>query len=420
MTSTAPQARAREGNALWLVLLTALSILLNYIDRGAIGIAAPLMKTELGLSATTFGLAVSAFFWTYVPANLLVGWLSDRVCVFRLFAAGVFIWALSTLLTGWVSGLVMLVVLRLMLGIGESIAFPGSSKILATQVPPTHRGIANAVITAAVGFGPALGALAGGMILAKAGWRPIFWVFGAVTLLWLVPWHLVTAPYRARQRSQPPLAPQPLAPLLRVPALWLMGIAHFCGNYPLYFSLTWMPLYLTQVRGYSIGEMTAIASLGFIGPAFAPVVGRWSDVLIARGVAEDLVRRRLMIMVQLGGVVSLAGIALSQSTAALVFWVVFSGLTSSGGSNLFAVGQIFGGARATGAWIGVQNTIGNFSGIVGPVVTGLIIDRLGGYGWGFALAGAIALLGAFWWWRVIPPIREVTISPAGTASGPVA
>ena len=95
----------RRSAAIWLVPLLAASVLLNYVDRGAIGVAAPLMKDELGLSATGFGVAVSAFFWVYAPLCVVAGLLCDRMCVYRLFAAGVALWALSTLMTGFVSGI---------------------------------------------------------------------------------------------------------------------------------------------------------------------------------------------------------------------------------------------------------------------------------------------------------------------------
>ena len=79
---------SRSSRVQWLVVLLAASVLLNYVDRGAIGVAAPLMKDELALSATGFGIAVSAFFWIYAPMCVLAGWLCDRVCVYRMFAAG--------------------------------------------------------------------------------------------------------------------------------------------------------------------------------------------------------------------------------------------------------------------------------------------------------------------------------------------
>ncbi|MFN5779429.1 MAG: MFS transporter, partial [Novosphingobium sp.] len=153
----------------WLVILIGLSVLLNYVDRGAIGIAAPLMKAELNLSATGFGTAVSAFFWVYAPLCLFVGWLCDRFCVYRMFAAGIALWAVATLLTGFVHGIVALIVLRLILGLGESIAFPGSSKIFAAEVPAARRGYANAMVAAALAFGPAVGTFSGGLILAELG-----------------------------------------------------------------------------------------------------------------------------------------------------------------------------------------------------------------------------------------------------------
>ena len=87
--------------------------------------------------------------------------------------------------------------------------------------------------------------------------------------------------------------------------------------------------------------------------------------------------------------------------------LVFSGLAGSFTStNLFAIGQMFSGPRAAGVWIGLQNAIGNCAGIVGPVLTGVMIDRLGGYGYAFALTALVPALGALWWWKVIPPIKQ--------------
>ena len=115
--TSALQERAGDRAVAVLVALLGLSVLLNFIDRGAIGVAAPLMKSELQFSATQFGIAVSAFFWTYGPAQPFVGWLADRTSVYRLYAMGVAVWAASTLLTGFAGGLVSLVALRMMLGL---------------------------------------------------------------------------------------------------------------------------------------------------------------------------------------------------------------------------------------------------------------------------------------------------------------
>ncbi|MEO7411549.1 MAG: MFS transporter, partial [Sphingomicrobium sp.] len=299
-------ARAQSGNLTrWLVLLLGAAVFLNYVDRGAIAVAAPVMKGELGMSATAFGIAVSAFFWVYAPVQLVVGWLCDRFSVYRLMAGGIVLWAASTLLIGFVGGFSSLLVLRVMLGIGESIAFPGTSKIIAMNVPPEQRGMANAAVAAGLALGPAIGTLAGGLIVASFGWRAMFIIFGLATLLWLVPWQRVV-------RQLPTIAAG--ATLARVPArallgnwsLWSMGIGHALGNFCFYFLLAWLPLYLVQSRGYSIGEMTILASVGYGVQAVAAMAyGTISDRWTRSGRSEATIRRAMMIVSQL-----LAGVAI--------------------------------------------------------------------------------------------------------------
>lgn len=410
MASTAAQP-AGGTRTNWIIVLIALSVLFNYIDRGAIGVAAPLMKEELRLSATGFGFAVAAFSFTYAPLCLVVGWLCDRFCVYRMFSAGVALWAMSTVLTGFVGGLVSLIVLRLLLGLGESIAFPGSTKVFAAQVPPTQRGIANAAVGAALAFGPALGTLLGGTILGVMGWRPIFWVFGAVTLLWLAPWWIASGPLRSKSFATPVVEPVPMKQLARVPTVWVMGLAHFLSNYGFYFVLAWMPLYLTSVRHYSIGEMTLLTTLGFSAQAIAALTsGHLSDRQVAAGRDEGELRRAMMIVGQLATAGAILGVAMATSVASLAVWLVVFGVGAGlVSTNLFAVAQVFAGPRAAGSWMGLQNSVGNLSGIIGPILTGLIVDRLGSYDLAFYITAAIVAFGAFCWWKLVPQIRPLDL-----------
>ena len=397
-----------------LVFLIGAAVLLTYVDRGAIGIAAPLMKDELQLSATGFGLAVSAFFWVYAPLCLVTGWLCDRYCVYRLFAAGLALWALSTLLTGIVGGLAMLVVFRLLLGLGESIVFPGASKIIAAQVPATQRGGANAAIAAGIAFGPAVGTLTGGMIMAVYGWRAVFLVFGIVTLVWLLPWRQVSRPLRSDKLTSPVVEPYPLGRLFRMRALWAMGIGHFATNYTFYFMISWLPLYLVKERGYSIIEMTQLTTLGFVVQGLSALAAGWlSDRLVRGGADEGRLRKATLAGAQLLTAAAAIGVYLSQSTLALALWLMLSGMASALLSgNLFAVAQMFAGPRATGSWVGVQNAIGNMAGIIGPIVTGLIVDRLGDYGWAFYIAAGVSVFGAIWWLVGVPRVRAIETAQA--------
>jgi len=400
-------ARTTNGVTRALVILLGAAVFLNYVDRGAIAVAAPLMKGELGLSATEFGTAVSAFFWIYAPVQLFAGWLCDRFSVYRLMAIGVIVWAASTLLMGFVGGFVSLLVLRVMLGIGESIAFPGSGKIIAQHVPAEGRGVANAWCAAGIALGPAVGTLAGGMIVANLGWRPMFIVFGLATLIWLVPWQRVVAalPTRPETAEAPAI---PARQLIRKWSLWSMGIGHAAGNYSFYFMLAFLPLYLVQQRGLTIEQMTLLATLGYaVQAAAAFTLGSISDRWTRSGRSEAAIRRGMLVVGQIAAAGCILGIAATDSIAVIGLLLCIAGVaTASLSMNLYSVAQMFAGPRAAGTWIGIQNAIGNISGIFGPIVSGILIDRAG-YDSAFYLAAAVAFSGGIWWAVGIPKIKQV-------------
>ena len=402
-------AAGKRGGVSALVLLLGAAVFLNYVDRGAIGIAAPLMKGELGLSEEAYGVAFSAFFWIYAPVQLFAGWLCDRFSVYKLMAGGILLWAVSTLLMGFAGGFASLLVLRIMLGVGESISFPGSSKIIARHVPPERRGMANAFVAAGIAIGPAIGTLAGGLILGLAGWRPIFFVFGVVTLIWLVPWQREVSAIEDPEITEPALG-VPVRAILGRWSLWSMSIVHALGNYCFYFLLAWLPLFLTKSRGFSIGEMTLLATLGYaVQGACALGYGHFSDWWTRSGRSEALCRRWMMVASQLLAAIAILGLAFAHSAVAIGFLLCLAGAASAALSlNLYAIAQMFAGPRASGTWVGVQNAIGNLSGIVGPIVTGIVVQRAG-YNSAFILTAAIAAIGSLWWAVGVPAIRQVDL-----------
>ena len=406
--ATATVVRPRTaGNA--LILLLGAAVFLNYVDRGAIAIAAPVLKGELGLSATDFGIAVSAFFWVYAPVQLAAGWLCDRFSVYRLMAGGILLWAASTLLMGFVGGFASLLVLRIMLGVGESIAFPGCSKIIARHIPAERRGIANAAVAAGIALGPAIGTLAGGLIVASLGWRAMFIIFGLATLVWLVPW-------RQAVRALPTAghydegARVPMRSLLGKWPLWAMSIGHCAGNYCFYFLLAWLPLYLTKERGFTITQMTLLATLGYsVQAVCALTYGQFSDWWTRSGRSEALCRRWMMIASQALAAVAILGLASSDTALSLGFFLCLAGAaTASLSLNLYAIAQMFSGPRAAGTWVGFQNALGNLSGIFGPIITGVIVDRAG-YNSAFILTAIVAAAGAIWWAFGVPKIEQVDL-----------
>jgi MFS family permease len=313
--------------------------------------------------------------------------------VYKLMAGGVAIWALATLFMGFAGGLASLVALRLAMGVGEGVAFPSASKLMA-RAPEARRGSANIALSGGLAMGPLVGTLAGGAILAAYGWRPMFILFGAVTLLWLVPW----AKFRGEIDAPLPdcdgkAVEYPL--LLRTPSLWAVSCYHFSGTYALYFIIAWLPLYLVKVRGYDITDMALLTALFYLGQtagaAFSGAVGDW---FIGRGMCVSKVRRRIGLVASAVSAVGVLAIAQTETTWALMAWLVPTSIcfgTITG--ILFVVGQTLAGPASAGRWVGIQSGVGNLAGVTGPVITGAIVDSAG-YEPAFVLTAAVIVLGA--------------------------
>ena len=296
-----------------------------------------------------------------------------------------------------------------MLGLGESIVFPGSSKIIARHIPPERRGLANAAV--ATGWRWARARHPGGRIDCSFafGWRAMFLAFGIATLVWLIPWRqtvraLETDGLGAREDRVA------LRSLVRKWPLWSMAIVHALGNYCFYFLLAWLPLYLVQSRGFTITQMTLLTSLGFgVQAACALAYGHFSDWWTRSGRSEATCRRAMMIASQFLAAGAILALGFATTAPMIGLLLCLAGAASASLSlNLYSVAQMFAGPRASGTWVGFQNALGNMSGIFGPIVTGMIIDRAG-YTAAFYVTAAVAAFGALWWAFAVPDIRQVDL-----------
>ena len=391
---------------LWPVLaLLALSVLINYIDRVNLSLAAPMLKDELGISASQLGFLFSAFFWTYACFQLVSGWLVDRYDANWIIAIGFFLWSCATAVTGVVHAFAVLFAVRLVLGMGESVAYPSYSNILARHFPEHHRGLANASIACGLALGPAIGSVAGGTLMAHYGWRPFFIVLGCVTLLWLAPWlrwmPRATAASAARQSIA-------LSAVLRQRSLWGTCSGQFCGNYLLYFLITWLPYYLVRERHFSMNRMAAIEGVAFSAMALsAPLAGWLSDQWIAAGASPTLARKTFMAAGCLGTGVFYMGCALAGPRFAVMSLVMAMVVFGMASSNCWAVTQSLAGAHASGRWTGIQNFIGNLAGVAVSAATGYVLQRTGHMFGAFVILLGVGIAGALSWTLLIGPIKAV-------------
>ena len=259
-----------------LVFLVSVILLMNYIDRGNLATAAPLVKTELGLDDSQIGVLLSSFYWTYVAFMIPVGWATERFGAHRVLAVGATLWSLATLFTGFAPGLSTIFLLRLLLGAAESTVFPAVSSLLATHVPLEKRGMANGIMSFGYMVGPAVGTFAGGLLMESWGWRPVFILFGAISLVWVLPWIRFSAGHRPTTQAPASIGAAPsYAQILRQRGLWGASLGHFSSNYNYYFILSFLPLYLVEQRGFSMTEMGQVAGSAYLVNALAALAGGW-------------------------------------------------------------------------------------------------------------------------------------------------
>jgi MFS transporter, ACS family, D-galactonate transporter len=389
------------------MVLLALAALINYIDRGNLSIAASLLKDELNLSASQLGILLSSFFWTYSLFLPVSGWLADRFDAKWVMAVGFFIWSGATAATGGLHAFSALLAARLMLGIGESAAYPCYARTLVRHVPEVGRGFANALIAAGVGCGPALGTFFGGTLMARYGWRPFFIVLGVISMAWLIPW------FRWIPRCGPAISAMEkggagFLELLKQRSMWGTCGGLFGANYVLYFEITWLPYYLVRERHLSMGTMAKIGGLGYLCYSAGAVVFGWiSDRWIAAGGTPTLVRKTIAGVGAGSAGLLLLGCALAGPTISVILLLLAFAAGGMCGSNIWAITQTLAGPRMTGRWTGLQNFLGNLAGIIAPAVTGFVIDYTGHFILAFVIMAVVALLAALSYFYVIGPVKEI-------------
>ncbi|MGA2154972.1 MAG: MFS transporter [Bryobacteraceae bacterium] len=413
MTAIPAPVRTALSRKEWRILaLLVISGFLNYFDRANLSAGATNIQRDLGFSNYELGLLLSAFFWTYAACQLLglSGWLADRFNVGWVLAAGFFLWSGATAITGAAHAFAVVFALRLVLGAGESIAYPSYSRILANHYPEHHRGLANALIDAGTKCGPALGTLLGGLLIARYGWRAFFLALGGASLVWLGPW-LLWMP-RGRGTAVPEEMHSTRAPsifaVIRRRAALFTALGLFCANYFWYFLLTWLPPYLEKERHFSKTKMAYVGSAAYLLIAVSAVIcGRLSDVWIARGHTPNRVRKTFAGLGLTLSTLILPVAIIRNETAAMTILMITCACYGLFSSNIYAITQTLAGPRAAGKWTSFQNGFGNLSGVAAPWFTGWIVQRTGEFYLAFLVAAVIALCGAACYVIGVGPIRAV-------------
>lgn len=413
MTKTTKPTRKRYQ----ILALVFFTVVINYLDRSNISVAAFALKEELGLSTVQMGIIFSAFAWTYstlqIPGGIMVDYVKPRI----LYPVILSLWSIATLIQGFISSLAAFVGCRAAIGIFEAPSYPANNKIVTSWFPEKERASAIAVYTSGQFIGLAFLTPALVLIQSYLGWRGLFIVSGLIGLVWAVIWYAAYRDPKNSSANQAELAYiaeggglvegdaenleqkekqkfnwSDLGEAFVHRKLWGVYIGQFCLGSLFIFFLTWFPTYLVEYRGLDFIKSGFLASLPFLA-AFVGVLlsGFTSDALVRKGYSNEIARKGPVLT---GMLLSMAIIG-ANYTDNTFFIILFLSIAFFG-NGLASIAWVFvsllAPTRLIGLIGGVFNFMGGLSAAVTPIVIGYLVED-GQFEPALFYIGALAFIG---------------------------
>ena len=403
----------RWPQRLHVVTLLFLSVVVLYMDRVNISVVAPVLMQELGWDPAVMGTVLSAFFIGYFSTQILGGWLSDRWGSKGILGGAVAWWSLITMLTPFAHTFPAMLTVRISLGLGEGLSPPCLYSTVARWVPASERSRVTAFVATGMYVALIIAFPLAVWIMTHLGWPWVFYLFGLLGLVWSGGWYLLVTnnpedhprvsaeelSYILQgQRSTQQAQTVPWQRFFRERAFWALLCAHFCTNWTWYTFLTWLPVYLVQVRGFSLTEMGIYATFPYIAMMFIGNGAAWvADRAIQRGVSITVVRKLSQTVAFVGAALFLLLLTQTASPWLTVLCITLglgflSCFASGMGTNHLDIGP-----KYAGVLIGLTNTAATVPGILAPTITGFIVKFTGNWNTVFYLAAAILLVGMVVW-----------------------
>lgn len=373
--------------------LTFLMAFMMYMERGAIGAAAPKIMREFHLDKITMGWSISAFNWSYAMFQVPGGWLADRFGSRIVLGISMAWWAIFTAATGLSYSAGSIAVTRFLFGMGEASAFPAGSRALVRWLPKRRRAFGQGFQHAGSRLGAALAPVFVILLISFWGWRPVFFAFGFVGLLWAIGWYSY---YRDLPRNHSKVNEEerqllqtecpaetlanrsvPWSRIIRSSDLWILSTCYFCYGWVLWLYLAWFPTYLREARHFTELK-SGLASIPLLAATFTNVAGGLlSDRLVARW--RDVRRGRLVVSrvgFCIAGLALLPGVLASNAIVALAcLTIALAGLELTVSVSWAMCIDI--GGNCSGSVSSVMNTLGNLGGALGAVAVGYLATHFG-------------------------------------------
>jgi MFS family permease len=413
MTAAGPKAGERASRKRYAVVALGFAIsFITYLDRAAIGQAAPAIATDLHLSTVQMGYVFAVFGLAYAAFELPSGWLGDWLGPRKVLLRIVLWWSFFTAATGWAWNYGSLLVTRFLFGIGEAGCFPNLAKCFSIWLPQHERLRAEGFKAASARWGGAVTPVLFVYLQQWLGWRGVFQVFAAIGAVWAIVFYrwyrdgpheiagineselrLLQTTARHQSGGRPPWGA-----FLRSPSAWLLWFNWFCYSYGFYFYLTWLPTYLEQAHHLDLRRSAALAGLPLLSAGMGSV---FSGLVCAR-----LIKTRRVALVR--RTMAITGLAIAAAML-LIFtrlqdpaWVITALTVSSFAAEFcgpvtWTTCMDLGGGYV-GSLAGAMNTLGQFGGAVAPAVIGYIL-KWTNYAWApaFYVSAAVYCCGILCW-----------------------
>ncbi len=409
---------------LWILAMLFVVTAINYMDRANLAVAGSAIQAEFGLTATQLGLLFSTFTWFYAMSQIPMGYLLDRVGPRLLYGYAIILWSLFTLLMGFAShhlfasaaaSFAMLLVCRALVGVAEAPSFPSNTKIIATWFPDHERARATATYSSAQYIGLAVLTPVLSWIVLTWGWEASFYISGAVGIVFGIYWLMAYRDPRESTRanaaelahiragggdaqvpgnSKTKVSWRDVSYLLRQRTLWGLFIAQFAASSTLYFFLTWFIVYLEKGLGLTIAK----AGIGAMFPYLMAMCGVLcggvlSDFLLKRGHSRTLARK-LPVMLGLAVTTSICLVNFFEDQPVIAIAILSLAFFANAFSNLgWVVCSDVIPRHLIGTVGGFLNVFGNLSGVVSPLVIGVLLERTHSFQYAMFYIAGVALAG---------------------------
>jgi ACS family hexuronate transporter-like MFS transporter len=376
----------------WIIIgLIALATTINYIDRQAISVVAPVISKEFNLSNQDYSWLPFWFLFAYSLMQIFSGRLIDIIGTKRGFSLSIIWWSIANMLHAFGNGLTSFSIYRFLLGMGEAGNYPAGLKAIAEWFPKKERATAVGIINAGTGLGAILAPPVVAFLILYSGWQMAFIVTGAIGFVWLIAWQFAYAKPEEHPRiTEAELAlivadredvgvvepPKPWYYFLQYKEVWGLMMARFVCDGAFYFFVFWLPKYLTDVRKFEIKDIGMFGWIPFLAADIGALFGGWlCGYLIKRGKTVDFSRKVVMWL----GALIVPVILLASSTespyTALFLIAVGMFAIQIKSSSLFTVpADLFKSKDVAFVW-GLSGAAGSFGGMLFQPLVGWLVQN---------------------------------------------